>query len=164
MKIYVQIFGNPDDLSIALGEKTDKKGKWAMAILRGPRDERHAFFPFVSTNKETELTRDQALAQLREVLTDSKKVGESVLFGTHDWEKDFASGLLQVIFNRDKLSKEDYTKKIAPVLDDACIEKIMKCVNRTGNADTYRWGNYWEKTFPGWKKLTGWKQSREKVA
>ena len=158
MKTYVQIYGNPDDLSVAFGKRSDKKGKWAMTVSRGPRDERHAFSLLVSTNAVTEFTKEQALQQLREVLIASKKVGENVIFGIHDREKNFTEGLLQVIFNSDKLSKEDYIKKIAPVLDDACIEKIMKSVGRTGTAETYRWSNFWEKTFPGWKKLTGWKQ------
>lgn len=159
MKSYVQIYGNPDDLSIVIGERKDKTGVWCMMISRGPGDEKHAFYPIFSTEKKARFSRDQAIQQLREVLTTSKNVGEKVIFGNHDREKNFTEGLLQILFNSDKLSKEDYTKKIAPVLEDEDIEKIIKCVSsKKGNAETYTWGRYWKRRCPALNKV------RSKVA
>ena len=140
-----EMYFNPDDLSIYIGEEKDNAGIWGLVISRGPRSDPHPFKLLVSSNETTQFTKEKAFATIESELRAVKKFGDE-LFSSTEY------GLLKAVCCEDYKSKEAYVKCFAPVLEDSDINRIMlELKNETGKkkhqSATYDW-EIWKERYP----------------
>src|SRR5690348_7466984 len=117
----LQVFFNPDDLELTIGEVQDKQGIWGIQICRGPRNERHPFNLLITSEKLNIPSKSAAIVQMKELLEGFKKIGDE-LFASTDPDQQ----MLKRIFCNNWQTREEYAKNSAPVLEDMDIERIMK--------------------------------------
>ncbi|MFA6397621.1 MAG: hypothetical protein WDK96_02115 [Candidatus Paceibacterota bacterium] len=157
----LEIYFNPDDIEIYIGKEKDKNDVWGLCLSRGPRSDHHPFKLLLSSNENSNLTKGKTLEILRDTLNSAKEFGDKI-FTSNDY------GLLKILVGcGDSKSKNEYVRKIAPVLEDSDIKRIMteledeeKC-----SSSTYQWKiwkyRYHKKSICRWKKKANRRHSKK---
>ncbi len=114
----LEIYFNPDDIELYIGEEKDKKDIWGLVISRGPRLDQHPFKLLVTSNEKSNFTKAIVLQIIEKELCAVKKFGDEIFTSTE-------YGLLKSLTCNGFESKDDYVKNYAPVLEDSDIERIM---------------------------------------
>ena len=140
-----EIYFNPDDLHIYIGEVEGGEGLWGLAICRGPRLEQHPYKPLVTSNETSRFTKESALEAIESNLRAASKFGDTIF-------TDPGQNLLRSLAANGHTSKESYLKKNAPVLEMSDIDKIMEELRtETGKtphqSSTNTW-KIWEERYP----------------
>lgn len=140
----LQVYFNPDDLNLYIGEEKGKENIWGLVISRGPRLEQHPFMVLLSSNENSNFTKEKALEIMETTLRAAKKFGDDIFTNTeHELLKILSCG-------GEFKSKQEYVDDRGPVLEDSDIERIMaelKNDQKGNNSETFQWEN-WKERYP----------------
>jgi hypothetical protein len=143
-----EIYFNPDDIDIFIGEEEGNEGIWGLVISRGPRLDQHPFKYLLTSNETSNFSKEKAFEVVEEVLRGAKKFGDDLFTSPEQV-------LLRSLCCKGFTTKESYVKKSGPVLEDLDIDRIMielkndvtKKEEDKNHSAVYRWKG-WEKRYP----------------
>lgn len=134
----LQIYFNPDDLEIVIGEVKEKPGFYMGYISRGPRNDHHPFNMLISTTDPIE-SKESVTKAFEDVLKAAIEHGDKVFT---------ENGLSKALFSNGFETKTEYVEKSAPVLELKDIERILQELREKGVSSTYTKEWNWKDRYP----------------